>query len=557
MRHLIPFFFIYVFFLSGMSAQQLYLEIETDPPVAAPLRDSLQGAPFFTDYRSLRDEAAAIEKRMNILGYVEASLASFSQKNDSVYTARYRLGKKYLYIKVYYDLANFNKKQLAAVFGTVGEGYLKIPIAAVEGTLEKLNTLQTANGDAFAKLKLTDIAMGAGGLTARLQATGHQQRTLDSIVLRGYAKFPRGFVRHYAGIKKGAVFYRGKITEQNRVLNSLAFAKTIKPPEVLFEPEKTTAFLYLQKMPNNLFDGILGFATDELTNKLQFNLELNNNLNYGERLTVNYKGDGGDQQNFRATVQLPFMFRSPLGLEAGLYIFKRDTTFVNAGQRVLATYQIAPKLTAAVGYGSDTSNRLLESAAAVGSVADYTSRFVTLNVNFRAMGDDGLFPTKTGLGVQLARGQRTTGKIKTYQTRIGVLAHHVFNINLKNSLFVQNSTQYLGSDHYFTNELFRFGGINTLRGFDENSIDASFYTVLNTEYRYRFSAVFYLHSITDLAYFENPVTEQSQRLYSFGAGLGVNTAGGLLRVSLASGLSENSDFKLNATKIHFSLKSRF
>ncbi|MGB0949898.1 MAG: hypothetical protein ACPGU0_07325, partial [Marinirhabdus sp.] len=71
------------------------------------------------------------------------------------------------------------------------------------------------------------------------------------------------------------------------------------------------------------------------------------------------------------------------------------------------------------------------------------------------------------------------------------------------------------------------------------------------------SAVFYLHSITDLAYFENPVTEQSQRLYSFGAGLGVNTAGGLLRVSLASGLSENSDFKLNATKIHFSLKSRF
>ena len=44
-------------------------------------------------------------------------------------------------------------------------------------------------------------------------------------------------------------------------------------------------------------------VNNEETNRLQFNgylnLELNNNLNFGEQLLVNYKADGNEQQNFR------------------------------------------------------------------------------------------------------------------------------------------------------------------------------------------------------------------------------------------------------------------
>jgi len=124
-------------------------------------------------------------------------------------------------------------------------------------------------------------------------------------------------------------------------------------------------------------------------------------------------------------------------------------------------------------------------------------------------------------------------------------------------IFIQNNTSVLLSDRFLTNELFRFGGINSIRGFNENSIDASLYTVINTEYRYRFNAGFYLHSIIDIGYFENEINQLEEELYGFGIGLGLFTKAGLLKFSFANGISENQDFKFSSTKIHLSLTSRF
>ena len=39
-------------------------------------------------------------------------------------------------------------------------------------------------------------------------------RTLDSIVIKGYDKFPRSYVKYYAGIKKGKTFNRKKLLQQ-------------------------------------------------------------------------------------------------------------------------------------------------------------------------------------------------------------------------------------------------------------------------------------------------------------------------------------------------------
>jgi Outer membrane protein len=113
------------------------------------------------------------------------------------------------------------------------------------------------------------------------------------------------------------------------------------------------------------------------------------------------------------------------------------------------------------------------------------------------------------------------------------------------------------SDTFITNELFRFGGITSIRGFDENSIDASFFSVLNTEYRYAFNASIYMHSIIDIGYFENQVFLQKEKLYSFGIGLGLQTKAGLFKLNIANGNSNKQDFEFSNTKIHISLTSRF
>ena len=134
---------------------------------------------------------------------------------------------------------------------------------------------------------------------------------------------------------------------------------------------------------------------------------------------------------------------------------------------------------------------------------------------------------------------------------------HIFNLNFKNSIYLGNSTSVLSSETYLTNELFRFGGINSIRGFSENSIDASLFSVLNTEYRYLLGRTTYLHSIIDLAYFENQTLNLKEELYSFGLGLGLQTEAGVFKLNIANGVSATQNFKFSNTKIHISLSSRF
>ncbi|KAA3625458.1 MAG: hypothetical protein DWP94_00715, partial [Flavobacterium sp.] len=500
--------------------------------------------------------------QFHYLGYIETTLESLQKKNDSSYTAKYILGKKYRHLKIYYKPGQFRKKELLQISNEVEDDHFILPFPAVETSLAKLNTLKTTGGNAFARIRLSEFRKEETDvIAANLFLDEGPKRQIDSIAVKGYEKFPKSFLKHYAGIKTGKPFNRNKLNKQNDVLNSLGFVTTLKAPEVLFRKEKTTVFFYLEKRNHNLFDGILGFATNEETNRLQFNgylnLELNNNLNFGEQLLVNYKADGNEQQNFRARVKLPYLFGSPVGAELELKIFKRDSTFVTTDQIARATYQITPPSSAYIGYKASESSNLLDEALAGNAVEDYAAKFFISGLQFVKTQNDPLFPSKTNVALDAEFGTREFSSNQEDQTRLSLWAATIFELNYNNSVFIQNNTSVILSDTFLTNELYRFGGINSIRGFNENSIDATLFAVINTEYRYRFNQGFYLHSIIDVGYFENEINQLEQQLYSFGIGLGLLTKTGLLKFSFANGIFENQNFNFSNTKIHLSLTSRF
>jgi hemolysin activation/secretion protein len=320
-------------------------------------------------------------------------------------------------------------------------------------------------------------------------------------------------------------------------------------------------YFYLEKRNNNLFDGILGFNTNEDTQKLEFNgylnLELNNNLNFGEQLLINYKADGRDQQNFRVRTTLPFLFKSPFGVTAELKIFKQDSTFTTTDQQLRVNYQLLPSSSVYVGYKTYESSNLREQIVAGSTVQDYDSKYALVGASYHKLQPSNLFPQKSFFGVDAEIGRRETIDTSEEQFRVSSILSHIFNLNLKNSIYLNNATSILSSDTYLTNELFRFGGINSIRGFSENSIEASLFSVLNTEYRYLVGRTTYLHSIIDLGYFENQTLGLKEELYSFGLGLGLQTEAGLFKLNIANGVSGMQNFKFSNTKIHISLSSRF
>jgi hypothetical protein len=361
-------------------------------------------------------------------------------------------------------------------------------------------------------------------------------------------------------IKQGQPFNLKTIQDKTSELENLQFANQIKTPEVLFTKDSTILYIYVEKQKSNAFDGFLGFGTNTETNKIEFdgylNLNLINNLNYGESFRLLYKSDEGQQQTFDVKARLPYLFGSPIGTELGLNIFKRDSSFVTVAQSARLEYQIHPKHQVAIGINALTSTNLLDIGTPL--IADFKSSFYTLNyLHLNAQKFDRLFPINFLFDITAGFGNRTFEGVDEPQTKFDLNTFKIFNLNDKNSVYVRLNTGVLVSDTYLENELLRFGGINSIRGFEENSLLADLFSVINTEYRYRVSNSLYVHSVIDAAYFENKLFDTQEKLFGFGFGFGLLTNAGLFKFNYTSGKSENQSFKFSDSKIHISLTAIF
>ena len=190
-------------------------------------------------------------------------------------------------------------------------------------------------------------------------------------------------------------------------------------------------------------------------------------------------------------------------------------------------------------------------------VQDYNSSFYTASFEYLDRTSDFLFPIKSYFLIESGFGKRKFNNGDQDQTTIKFKTNKIFNLNDRNSLYLNVNGDIILSDSFLFNELKRFGGINSIRGFEENSLYASLYSVINTEYRYSLNRSIYIHSIIDGAYFEDDINQIKEKLFGFGFGLGLLTKAGLFKLNYANGFVENQPFKFSNSKIHISLNAFF
>jgi hypothetical protein len=427
--------------------------------------------------------------------------------------------------------------------------------------LEFLNIQLAEKGHPFSTLKIQNIKKQPDyTLTGELTTSNQDQRTIDTIIVKGYEKFPKSFIKHYLKLKPKQLLSLKTINDKTSEIDNLPFANQIKEPELLFTKDSTSLYIYVEKTKSNAFDGFLGFGTNDETNNLEFNgylnLNLTNNLNYGESFRLYYKSDESKQRTFDITTNLPYLFGSSLGAELRLNIFKKDSSFVTASQSAKLIYQLNSRNSLSIGIQSETSNNLLDNNPVL--INDYNALFYFINYFYlKRQKLDVLFPVNFLFDITLGTGNRTIDDSKENQSKFNLETYKIFNLNEKNSIFTRLTSAIISSDRYLDNELLRFGGINSIRGFEENSLYANLYTVINTEYRYRLSNTLFMHSVLDAAYFENKNTLTKQKLFGFGFGFGLLTKAGLFKFNYSGGKIENQMFKFSDSKIHISLSTQF
>lgn len=547
-------------FINRIGCQTINLKVigENEPKTA--IIDSIGYKKEFTNYKNLEAEINSLKKKLTRQGYIDTTIEKLTKQNDTLFNAELFLGEKINTIRIYYD-SIFKAELLNFINHKEGENFFEIDILQLENSLKELNSKIAEQGDPFSTLQLVNISkLNSDLISSELKIVNNQKRRIDKIIVKGYEKFPQSYIKRFLKLKTGKSFNLNAIKEKVELLEDLRFANKIKDPEVLFTQDSTTLYIYVEKTRTNNFDGFLGFGTNENSNKIEFDgyldLRLINNLNYGETLNLFYKSDEIDQQTFRVDADLPYLFRSPIGLQVGLNIFRKDSTFLNAKQYAKINYQINAQHRIGIGITSTTSTNLLENDTDV--LNDFTSNYYTLNYNFtKPQYYDPLFPVNFWFDFSSGFGDRSNDVGKQSQSVFNIDTYKIFNLNNKNSIFTRLNGAMLSSDDYLDNELFRFGGINSIRGFEENSIVANLYGVINTEYRYRLSNSIYVHSVLDAAYFENQLTNSKEKLFGFGFGLGLLTNSGLFRLNYSSGKSENRPFKFSDSKVHVSLTATF
>ncbi len=542
-----------------INAQGISLNLKGHSPTDQEVLESLSAAVIFENVAALETEIKHIQKQLYNKGYI--SLKFLGLKNDKLeYTAEFELGPAYKSILIFGHSSLFKPLGYAIEKDLDSDQfYVEVPISALENTLDQLSIALSNESYTFATLQLQNIQpKDEIKIKANLVLDKGAKRTLQNIKVLGYEKFPTSYIKYFLQIKTQKPFKLERIQSQMKLLNQLPFAQQKRPAEVLFTRDSTTVYLYLEKIKSNRFDGFLGFGSDETTGKIKFDgyldLKLINNLNFGESLNLNYKSDEIDQKTLDIALQLPYLFGTPLGSTLNLNIFKKDSTFTTAQQAIKLFYQLNENQQLGLGVRLQQSNAITNTYDAF--VEDFDSQFYEINYNYsKQQQTDLLFPVHRQLEVSVAFGKRSAAS-ELKQRHIRLKGYQIFNLNQKNSIFLKVHLEELQSDQYLLNELLRFGGITSVRGFRENSLFATRLGVLCSEYRYRLSPGLFIHSVMDTGYFQD-ANNTDYQIFGFGFGFGLRSNGGLLRLTYANGKTKNTPFDLSESKVHLSFTSTF
>lgn len=552
----IAFLFLLISISWTSSAQEFQLKIIGQTDSETKIIDSIGYLLIHKNTKSIIDENGLFYEKLIRKGYTESQFLENFKTNDSTFAFRYSLGKKVNFIHIYISKAF--QENLSSLY-TVKNDTLILPYDESEAFLNLTLKKLEANGFSMAKVKLVNIQPTKDFLKADLSITKELKRQVNDIVINGYDKFPVGHKKNIVRLYRNKVFNQKNLDKLFNDFEKFRFVKQSKYPEILFTKDSTKIYVYLEKTKPNTFDGYVGFTNDE-NKKVVFSgyvdLVLNNILNSGEKLALYWKSDGQDQKTFNLGVELPYIFKSPIGLKAELNIFKQDSTFQNTKTAIDLGYYFNYNTRLYLGYQSTESSDIQN--ANTSTLSDFNNTFLTSSLEFIDFkNDDFLFPQKTYFELKIGTGKRDSKLISDNQFFGSLLFKHNLYLNEKNMINIKSQNFYLQSANYIVNELQRFGGINSIRGFNENNLQGNLFGSILTEYRYVLSSGLYVHSIIDYGYLQDKTSNSNQNLLGLGFGFGLLTKNGLFNIVYANGSTKEQAIKLSNSIVHISFKANF
>lgn len=500
-------------------------------------------------------------------GYPEAQALGTPTFHEKKAVQALHIGPKYTWLRLdsvnvpatWAEKVNFNPKKLTnKIFS----------YSLIKEKLESLLAWANESGYPFAKVHLKGLQFAANRqVSARLHASLGPRIVWDSLELRGSGRFSKRFLSSYLKIEKKEAFNQKKLDEIPSRLRALGFVSLEREPVVSFQYDRAFLTLYIEKIKNNRLDGIVGLMPNPaeadgyvLTGNV--NLELRNPFGGGRTLVFAWESPRPGSQALELYGRQPHIFRTGIDLAAGLSLFRQDSSFLDV-ERFGELSLWLPRF-GRLGFRTGLqTNGGLGSNETVENLGDV--RYTSYSAFWERDQRNSFFSPRRGYKFRIEAGlgnknfsakdsTGTTGTVLQWRTQLD--AAQFFPLGQQATLRASVQAGRRWSEVLFTNELFRLGGFNSLRGFSENAFFAAQYAFLNLEYRIYAGQSNYIFTFINGGGFRQNENYSDTPL-GFGAGLSLRTGAGQFTFVYALGKSRVQRISLAESRVHFGLQASF
>ena len=549
---------------------------------------------LFTTKEESRLYMMQLPDQLRKKGYLSASADSVYWGDNSAMVHMF-LGKQYKWLSLrikevdrpLLDASGFNEKKFRlAVIDPSEIEFLKSRV---------LRKLEDA-GYPFASVMLDSLKVEEGAVRADLVIQKGPLYQIDSIRLFGDAVISKKFLHRYLHLPQGGIYQQSKLDQITPMLKRLPYLAEEQPWQLNMLGAGSVLDLYLKNKKSSQLNGFLGFlpASDQLGgNKMlltgDLNIRLINSFGKGESLLLLFQQIQVKSPRLQMSYQHPYIGGSAWGLDLSFDGFRKDSSFLNIRLQAGAQFSFGGNsegklfLQQFITTLDYVDTALIRVTRRLPAQLDQRTSF--LGLDWSKTNIAGMFSPRKGTQFQLTsmagirrirpnnsitsiKGPGSSSfdyaslydsvKLRDITFRIQANIAKYFSVGktgvVKTSLragFVQNS-------NLFRNELFQIGGLQLLRGFDDESIFASYYSVMSMEYRLLTGPSSFLYAFTDAGHVQNLTLSRSFKTY-LGVGLGTafETKAGMFNVAFAVGGGGGVSMNLRQSKIHLGYISRF
>ena len=509
-------------------------------------------------------------------GFISASIDSSKLINDTVYFYIYN-GVKYRWGEISFldataglmvNLSPKNKQ-------FVGKPVL---IENISKSKNRIINNYENNGYPFASIKTDSFEISPGLISAKYLVKSGELIRFDSLEITGNVKISNSFLKHYLGIVSCKNYSEKKVFQINRLLKELSFVTIEKPQEIFFINNKARVRLFIKQKKANQFNGILGIMPDpKITGKFlltgDISLNLLNSFHRNDKIEFNWKKLETSSQNLFALFQLPYILNKPIGGIASIKLFKKDSTFLTVTSHIGIPFYLTGSNNIGIYYENGSSTLLytsgLSSTTTLPALSSYNSNIFGISLFYSSL--DNKFNPINGYSIkfQAGYGKKTIERhpeinpllysgiqMSSFRNEQYADISKYTNLYRKWVLKLRVQSGYINTKKLFKNELYRIGGLSTLRGFDEESIYASQYLIGSSEIRFLFEENSAFFAFYDQAYYKS-IEVKNDNPAGFGAGIEFQTKAGIFTFSYALGHQLGNSVQFKTARVHFGFVNRF